>query len=297
MIPSSQIEAATSRIANVELILDIRRSPAKQFLNSLVRAITARWPEYSIEAALLCLFMLSACTVTTLLELPSSPLRQAIPYALFRRALTGAAMGLTAVALIYSPWGQRSGAHFNPSVTLTFYRVGKISAADAALYILAQFLGGLIGVMTAIHLLGSRVAQPEVHYAATYPGRYGIFPAALSELIISFLLMLMVLCVSSRVRLSKFTGVFAGLLVATYITFEAPFSGMSMNPARTFASALPSGIWTGFWIYVVVPPLGMLAAAEFFIRHHGRGSIRCCKIYHNPTQHCTFCGANGGFHD
>jgi hypothetical protein len=65
MIPSSRIEAATSRIANVEPKRDIRRSAAKQFLNSLVLAIAARWPEYSIEAALLCLFMLSACTITT----------------------------------------------------------------------------------------------------------------------------------------------------------------------------------------------------------------------------------------
>jgi aquaporin Z len=297
MTPSFQLDTAVASTNNSDSEVADRLNPAKQFLRDFVRATAARWPEYSIEAALLCLFMISACTFTALFELPTSLVRQAIPFPLFRRALTGAAMGLTAIVLIYSPWGQRSGAHFNPSVTLTFYRVGKISGVEAVLYILAQFIGGLSGVMIAAHILGARVAQPAVHYAATFPGRYGIFPAALSELIISFLLMLMVLGVSNHARLSRFTGTFAGLLVATYITFEAPFSGMSMNPARTFASALPSGIWTGFWIYVVAPPLGMLAAAEFFIRHHGRDSIRCCKIYHNTTQHCTFCGANGGFHE
>lgn len=232
------------------------RRPKKIF-RILLRLIAIRWPEYSIEAVLLGLFMISACVFTVLFELPSSLVRQAVPSAFLRRALTGIAMGLTAIALIYSPWGQRSGAHINPSVTLTFYRLGKIRPCDAALYIFSQFAGGIAGVMIAAHLLGSMVAHPDVHYAATYPGRYGTCPAALSEFIISFLLMLMVLYVSNHAELSRYTGIFAGLLVASYIAFEAPFSGMSMNPARTLASALPSGIWTGFWIYVVVPPLGV----------------------------------------
>jgi aquaporin Z len=264
---------------------------------SLVRLIASRWPEYSIEAALLGLFMISACVFTVLFELPSSLVRQTVPSSFLRRALTGVAMGLTAMALIYSPWGQRSGAHINPSVTLTFYRLGKIQNCDAALYILSQFAGGITGMMIAAHLLGSSVAHPDVHYAATYPGRYGVFPAALCEFIISFLLMLVVLHVSNHSRLSRYTGIFAGLLVASYIAFEAPFSGMSMNPARSLASALPSGIWSGFWIYVVVPPLGMLAAAELFLRSAGRRSVPCCKLYHNPQRSCIFCGANGDFHE
>ena len=262
----------------------------------LVRLIATRWPEFGIEAALLGLFMISACVFTVLFQLPSSLVRENVPSAFLRRAMTGAAMGLTAIALIYSPWGQRSGAHINPSVTLTFYRLGKIQLGDATLYIFSQFAGGIAGVMIAAHLLGASVADSEVHYAATYPGKYGAFPAVVSELIISFLLMLMVLYVSNHARLSRFTGLFAGLLVASYIAFEAPFSGMSMNPARTLASALPSGIWRGFWIYVVVPPLGMLAAAELFLRSTARGSVRCCKMYHNPQRYCTFCGANGDFH-
>lgn len=269
----------------------------KQIFWKLVRLIAARWPEYSIEAALLGLFMISACVFAVLFQLPTSPVRETVNSAFLRRAMTGVAMGLTAIALIYSPWGQRSGAHINPSVTLTFYRLGKIQIGDAAFYIFSQFVGGIAGIMIAAHLLGTSVAHSEVHYVATYPGKYGAFPAALSELIISFLLMLMVLHVSNHARLSRFTGLFAGLLVASYIAFEAPFSGMSMNPARTLASALPSGIWKGFWIYIVVPPLGMLAAAELFLRSTARGSVRCCKLYHNPKRDCIFCGANGDFHE
>ena len=293
----SSIHAVELSTQQAETDAGGRRRQPKQIFWSLVRLIGTRWPEYSIEAALLALFMISACVLTVLFELPSSFVRQNIPSAFIRRAMTGMAMGLTAIALIYSPWGQRSGAHINPSVTLTFYRLGKIQIGDAVLYILSQFAGGIVGVRVAAHLLGTSVAHSNVRYAATYPGRYGAFPAAVSELIISFLLMLMVLYVSNHARLSRFTGLFAGLLVASYITFEAPFSGMSMNPARTLASALPSGIWNGFWIYVVVPPLGMLAAAELFQRSTVHGSIPCCKLYHNPKRYCTFCGANGDLHE
>jgi aquaporin Z len=78
-------------------------------------------PEYSMEAALLGLFMVSAGVVTILFEYPNSPLHQAIASADVRRWLIGVAMGSTAIALVYSPWGKQSGAHMNPAVTLTFY--------------------------------------------------------------------------------------------------------------------------------------------------------------------------------
>lgn len=254
--------------------------------------VLGRWPEFSMEAVLVCLFMISACIFTVLFWLPSSLVPESVPSIFLRRVMTGIAMGLTAVALIYSPWGQRSGAHMNPSVTLTFCRLGKIRAGEAAFYVLAQFVGGISGVWIATHLLGSKLARPEVQYAATYPGRTGTTVAAVGEFVISFVLMLMVLHVSNHPRLSRFTGLFAGLLVATYITFESPYSGMSMNPARTFASAVPSGIWTGFWIYLVVPPLAMLAAAEAYTRT-GSGRVMCCKMYHNPHKDCSFCGSKG----
>ncbi len=296
MIPSSTINADDLRAPKGEIGADSPHPPTQIFW-SFVRLIATRWPQYSIEAALLGLFMISACVFTVLFELPSSLVRQNIPSAFLRRVMTGVVMGLTAIALIYSPWGQRSGAHINPSVTLTFYRLGKIQIGDAALYILSQFAGGIGGVVIAMLLLGSSVGRPEVQYAATYPGQAGTALAVAGEFVISFLMMSMVLYVSNHASLSRFTGLFAGLLVATYITFEAPFSGMSMNPARTLASALPSGIWRGFWIYLIVPPLGMLAAAELYLRRTTNGFIRCCKMYHNPKRHCIFCGANGDFHE
>jgi len=104
------------------------------------------WPEYLIEAALLGLFMVSACLFTILLEHPASPLSQTVPAVFVRRLLIGCAMGLTAIALIYSPIGRRSGAHMNPSLTLSFLRLGKIERRDALLYVASQFVGGVSGV-------------------------------------------------------------------------------------------------------------------------------------------------------
>jgi aquaporin Z len=250
-------------------------------------------PEYLMEAAELALFMIAACLFTVLLEHPASRIHLALPDPLARRALMGLAMGATAVAIVFSPLGKRSGAHFNPAVTLAFWRLGKVRGADAAFYAASQFLGAVAGVAVAALLLGPRIAA--VGYAATRPGARGTAAAFLAELAISFLLMSVVLRVSSHPRLGRFTGVFAGLLVAAFITFEAPISGMSMNPARTFGSAAGSRMWEALWVYFTAPPLGMLLAAELAARTRGEGSVLCAKLHHANAQRCIFrCGYAAG---
>jgi len=224
----------------------------------------AGWPEYLIEAWALGTFMVSASIVTTELEAPGAVLRVAIGDARARLAIIGLAMGATAVALIYSPWGKRSGAHMNPCVTLAFFSLGRIGARDAACYMIAQCAGGLAGVLAAWRLMGSRFAQAPVSYIVTVPGAPGTLAALLAEAGISLLLMLAILQVSNSRRWSQYSGLVAGVLIACYVTFESPLSGMSMNPARTLASALPAGIYTGLWIYFAAPGLGMWAAARIF---------------------------------
>jgi aquaporin Z len=227
-------------------------------------AFREHYPQYLIEAFCLGTFMVSACLATAVLEYPASPLHRALPDGTLRRGLIGIAMGLTAMALIYSPWGRRSGAHMNPSVTLTFWRLGKIKAPDALFYIVFQFLGGWAGVALAALIAPSWMADPAVVYAVTLPGPQGVAVAWAAEFAISFGLMGMVLVSSNQAKLSHWTGVFAGSLIALYILFEAPLSGMSMNPARTLGSALAAHVFSHLWIYFVAPPLGMLAAAEIY---------------------------------
>src|SRR5215813_8996633 len=149
-------------------------------------------PEYAIEAALLGTFMLSACGFGVLLEHPDSPLHRAIGDPTLRRILMGLAMGGTAIAIIYSPWGGRSGAHINPATTLTFWRLGRIRGTDVAGYLVGQFGGAMLGVALASALLGPRLAHASVHYVVTRPGRWGVGPALAAEVTISALLMAIV---------------------------------------------------------------------------------------------------------
>jgi aquaporin Z len=207
-----------------------------------------------------------------------------------RRVLTGICMGLTAMALIYSPWGKRSGAHMNPAVTLTFLRLGQVAPWDAEFYIIAQFVGGTLGVLVVLAVLGNAFAEPPVRYVATLPGMQGVSIALLAEFAISFAMMTAILHASNSQQLMRYTGVLAGILVAIWISVEGPLSGMSMNPARTFASALPGNVWTGFWLYVIAPVAGMQAAAMFFTWQRGRSAVKCSKLIHSDDQRCIHCG-------
>ena len=250
--------------------------------------IVAHWPEYLMEGAELALFMISACLVTALLQHPASPLRPFLPNDFLRRLLTGLAMAGTAVAIIYSPLGQRSGAHFNPSVTLTYLRLKKIELWDAVFYIVAQFAGGFAGVFVSALLLGGAITDANVNFAATLPGPGGRSLAFAAELGISFVLFLTVLIVSNHAKLSRFTPIFVGILVATYITFESPLSGMSMNPARTLGSALIPRLFEGLWIYFAGPIAGMLLAAEVFVRLRSLRAVHCAKFHHHNSKRCIF---------
>lgn len=255
------------------------------------QALMQHWPEYLMEAAGLGAFMVSACVFGVLLEHPASPVRQAIANPFLRRVPMGLAMGLTAVGIIFSPWGKQSGAHLNPSVTLTFFRLGKIGPGDALFYILFQFAGGIAGVLLAATFLRHTLAHPTVNYVATLPGPRGAGPAFLAEMTISFFLMAIVLVMTNTPSIARFTGLFAGALIATYIAFEAPLSGMSMNPARTLGSALWAQTWSALWVYFTAPPLGMLLAAELYTRFGNARKLACPKLHHENSRRCIFCGS------
>jgi aquaporin Z len=251
-------------------------------------AFRRHWPEYALEALELGLFMVSASIFAILLFHPASPAVHIAESETLRRLLMGIAMGLTAIAIIYSPMGQRSGAHMNPATTLTFWRLGKIEHWDAAFYIGAQFVGAILGMTLMSALLGDYLRHQSVHYVATIPGMAGFALAWAGEFTIAFVLMLMVLNVSNRKSIAQYTGVFAGCLVAAYIFIEAPLSGMSMNPARTFGSSLASHLWTGLWIYFTAPPLAMLLASEVYLRVGRDRTVYCAKLNHFNSKPCIF---------
>jgi aquaporin Z len=226
-------------------------------------ALRVDWPLYLFEAAELAAFMVSACVFTVLLFDPAiAPVHNEWG----ARALMGLAMAATAIAIIKSPWGKRSGAHFNPAITLTFFRLGKIGPYDSLFYIAAHFAGGIGGVGLSALLLGSRIALPQVNYAVTVPGIGGTAGAFAVETFMAALLMTIVLATSNRPRLAPYTPWCVGFLIANYILLFAPVSGFSINPARTVGSAVFAHLWTAVWVYFLAPAIGMLAAAEAYAR-------------------------------
>ena len=257
----------------------------------MLLAVRSHWPEYFMEAAELGAFMIAACVAAVVLLDTESPVAQALPYPILQRFLMGFAMGGTAAAIIYSPWGKRSGAHFNPAVTLTYLRLGKIDPWDAAFYIIFQFAGGVAGVVLAAMVLGKALAAQGVDYIVTIPGPHGTAVAFLGEFTISLFLMTAVLFSSNSRRLASYTGWIVGALLVIYVTVEAPLSGMSMNPARTLGSALPADVWKSWWVYFTAPTLAMLTAAELYVRGRGIHHVRCAKLNHTSDDRCIFrCG-------
>jgi aquaporin Z len=210
--------------------------------------------------------MFSATFFDMLIDYPNLFIHQHISSDIVRRFLIGLMMGLTALFIFNAPFGKKSGAYINPVVTIVRYRLGNIKLVDSIFYILFQFIGGAIGVYLAYRLFPHLISDPTINYIVTVPGKAGIGVAFVLEFLISFILIIIVLSTEKNKQLSKYTSYFVALLITTYITFEAPYSGMSMNPARTFASAIIAHQWKGFWIYCTAPLLGMWCGMLLCIR-------------------------------
>jgi aquaporin Z len=268
------------RSSRVPRVQTLDRSPASAFKRN--------WRLYVYEAIELALFMLSACGFTIILFDPSWLGTRIFPSETVRRTLMAIVMGITAVLIIRSPMGKRSGAHFNPAITLTYLRLGKIIFWDAVFYVLFQFLGGIFGVAVATAIFGANLSNPSINYAVTVPGRYGTVAAFAAELFMAILLMTVVLFLSNRVRLAAYVSYTVGILIALYAFLFAPVSGFSLNPARTTGSAFFAGVWTAGWLYFVAPLLGMLCAAELYPRISSDARVLCAKLHPDPTSPCPF---------
>jgi aquaporin Z len=246
------------------------------------------WPEYLMETAEVGLYLFLTCVFARLLLYPASPVRHFFGGTAVVRAAMGVGVGTTVVLIVISPWGKQSGGHFNPALTLAFYRLGKMRLPDAVFYIAAQFSGAACGVCIARYLLPDTMGRPAISYAVTAPGVRGGAVAFVGELTISFVLMSTILVSSNRESLTRYTPYLVGLLYAIFITVEAPLSGTSMNPARSFGPALHVGYWHDIWLYFTAPALGMLVAAEVFLRARGGVQPYCAKLDHANNKRCIF---------
>lgn len=235
------------------------------------------WKHYLQEALGLGIFMLSACFFGAMLFSEKSSWYYAIPNMMMRNIWMGVAMGATALFIFYSSWTSPSGSQINPAVTLTFLRLDKMCRYDAMFFIIFQIVGGTVAVSAMQLLMGDILTSTPVYSVATIPGKAGIWWALIAEFITAFTTMSMVLLTSNHHTLKKYTRLFAGCLVCIWVIVAGPVSGFGMNPARSLASALPAGIWTSFWIYLFIPVIGMLSAAEVYLALKKKTEIRQYK--------------------
>jgi len=236
----------------------------------MLETFKRNWREYLMEAAGLAGFVLSAGLLTVFLEHPDFPsMRSSFggeENAIWRRVPLGIIMGGYIAAVIYL-FGKKSGAHINPATTWAFFRLGKINLTDTIFYTVAQFAGAVAAALFLKFWVGEWFAHPLIDFGVTKPKPpHGSMSALIAEFIISFVLMFVVLIVISSKRLEKYIAPVSGVLITLYLIFELPFSGMSLNPARSFAAALAANKWEHLWIYFVAPPVAMLLAAEIYAR-------------------------------
>lgn len=241
-----------------------------------------------MEAAELAMLMLCICAAGSLLYGRNSPLAGVRLSWLARAALMGALVAGATFIIIRSPFGRRSGAHFNPALTVAYFSLGRIHRWDAFSYITAQFLGGIAGVSFAHLLLGANLSDRPVRFVVTLPGRNGSVVALVAEALTSFILMEIVLVASNHPKLARYTPLFVAIVTVFYYMLSMSISGFSVNPARSFSSALFAHIWQGIWIYFIAPGLGMLAAALLYKRVAGVDRIYCAKVFHDLESPCPF---------
>jgi len=162
--------------------------------------------------------------------------------------------GLIVMAMIYA-FGDISGAHFNPAVSIAFAYAKKFSWKEVPKYIVAQVLGALLASVILYVLFPTSETL-----GATIP-TVDVWRAFVLELLLAFFLMTVIINVSTG---SKEIGIIAGIAIGGVVLLEALFAGpitnASMNPARSFAPAMISGNMDELWLYILAPIIGALLA-------------------------------------
>jgi len=208
-----------------------------------------------------------------------SPVLRWLPSDGVRRALAGFLFGTTGALIALSPFGKVSGAHINPAVTLAFWLMGRLKTPHAVGYGVAQLAGAVLG---ALPLLAWGAMGKSISYGATVPSvAYGDGWALLGEAAATFALVFGLFSILRHRPLRIFAPALFPPLYAVMVWLEAPVSGTSTNPARSFGPAVIAAEWQGWWIYWLGPLLGTLCAVAVYrwIGWH-RSHIEVAKVHH-----------------
>src|SRR5437660_1047742 len=218
-----------------------------------------------------------------------SPLAHVLPDTSIRRLITGLLFAGSGSLVAISPLGKLSGGHINPAVSLAFWLQGKMHHFDLGGYILGQFLGAIVGSLLVILVWGGERAA-SVGIGRTVPGAgYPLWLVFLAEVSLTFVLVLSIFLFVSSHRLMSWTPLMVWILVAVMVWLEAPISGTSLNPARSFGPALVSWFWQAHWLYWVAPPLGaLLAVGAFRLLPMATHDVLTGKLFHVPHYRSVF---------
>jgi aquaporin Z len=163
------------------------------------------------------------------------------------------AFGLALLAGLYA-FGEVSGGHYNPAVSLAMFLDRRLPASELIAFWVAQFIGAILA--SVILLIGT--SRNAVKSTATVPSSDGV--AFLFEVVFTALFVLVILQASRSDRFGSSALIAIPLTLLAAHFAAIPFSGSSLNPARTFGPDLVGNVWTGVWIYFIAPPLGAAIA-------------------------------------
>ena len=171
--------------------------------------------------------------------------------------LTAAAFGLVIVAMAYSI-GNISGCHINPAVSIAMLVSGKMSVADFFGYVVAQFAGATLGALALRGLLGP---DSGLGTNGLYDGK--IVASLLIEIVLTFIFVIAILGVTSKIENSSVAGIVIGLSLTLVHILGIHFTGTSVNPARSFGPAIFVGgdALSSLWVFIVGPLVGGVLAA------------------------------------
>jgi len=179
------------------------------------------------------------------------------------------AFGLTVLTIAYS-LGPISGAHLNPAVTIGLFAGGRIPAKDLLPYILSQILGGLAAAGLLYVIVtgnGSTIGNFAANgYGEHSPGGYNMAAAFVTEAVLTFMFLLIILGATDEAAPKGFAGIAIGFALTLIHLISIPVTNTSVNPARSISQAVFVGGWAigQLWLFIVAPIVGAAIAGVFW---------------------------------
>ena len=176
------------------------------------------------------------------------------------------AFGLTVLTGVYG-LGHISGAHFNPAVTFGLWAGGRFSGKDILPYVISQILGGILAAAVLYAIVVSSGMEIGSFAANGYgvdhsPGGYSMIAALISEFVMTFMFLIVILGATDKRAPKGFAGIAIGLTLTLIHLISIPVTNTSVNPARSISQAIFVGDWalSQLWLFIVVPVAGAIAA-------------------------------------